>query len=323
MPQLVALDPATYRRHAIHGEGRQWAETNCYTDVLVEVLHGLGHEPTALLAFTLATDWEVGQFTFFKPPPEDVALLFGLAVCEFAPWRPLLETVVEQIAGGRPVLVELDSYFLPDTEGTAYRRAHVKSTAGINRVDLDARVLGYWHNQGYWELGGEDFEAVFQTGGLVHPRMLPPYLEFLKPVPGRAPLRDAALVEGALDRLQAHLRVLPSNPFPRFRADIERDHHFLLEGDLEVFHAWSFVTLRQAGANYELAESFLRWLASRGADVPAAAAPALAAISTGAKALQFQVARSVARRRPLDLGPVDELARRWDEAMSPLQDRFR
>ena len=58
---IRALDPATYRRHSLHGEGRTWAETNCYTDLLVELVHGFGHEPLAMLPFTLAIDFEGDQ----------------------------------------------------------------------------------------------------------------------------------------------------------------------------------------------------------------------------------------------------------------------
>ena len=45
---------------------------------------------------------------------------------------------------------------------------------------------------------------------------------------------------------------------------------------------------------------------------------ALGEITTGAKALQFQLARAMARKRPLDLAPLDGLAARWDAAMGAL-----
>lgn len=47
MPRVAALDPTTYVRHRTHLGDRVWAETNCYTDVVIELLHGLGHEPLA------------------------------------------------------------------------------------------------------------------------------------------------------------------------------------------------------------------------------------------------------------------------------------
>lgn len=323
MPQIASLDPATYRRHVIHGDGRIWAETNCYSDVIVELLHGLGHEPMAALPFTLTIDYDVDHWTFFKFPHADLAALYGLGVYELAPWRGLAETVEGQVAAGRPVLVELDSYFLPDTEGTAYRRAHVKSTVAVMEIDVAARRLGYFHNQGYHRLAGEDFAEIFQVDGLVHPRMLPPYIEFVKPLPGAAPLRGPALVEGSLALLRAHLHTLPErNPFVAFKERFQADSAWLLGAGIEVFHAYSFVSLRQYGACYELAATYLRWLGAQGVEVPAGATEALDTISVSTKAFQFQLARAMARGRALDLAPLDEQAARWEDAMGRLRARF-
>src|SRR5258706_11806662 len=111
---MSSISAEAYRRHAIHGEERTWAETNCYTDLLIEMLHGMGHDPAAMLPFTLAVDFEGDQWTFFKPPANDILDLYGLDIQELAIWKPLAEHVVEQVAAGRPVLVELDSFYLPD-----------------------------------------------------------------------------------------------------------------------------------------------------------------------------------------------------------------
>ena len=58
---VARLDPATYRRHPIHGEDRAWPETNCYTDLVVEMAHALGFDPVAMLPCTLAVDFEGDQ----------------------------------------------------------------------------------------------------------------------------------------------------------------------------------------------------------------------------------------------------------------------
>ena len=52
--QLLKLDPATYQRHLLHTQERNWAETNCYVDVWIELLHAWGYEPLAALPFTVA-----------------------------------------------------------------------------------------------------------------------------------------------------------------------------------------------------------------------------------------------------------------------------
>ena len=119
---VARLDPATYRRHPVHGEDRAWPETNCYTDLAIEMAHALGFEPVAMLAFTLAIDFEGDQWTFFKPSACELYELYGFDIQELAISRPLVEHVAEQVEAGRAILVEVDSYHLPDTAGTAYRR---------------------------------------------------------------------------------------------------------------------------------------------------------------------------------------------------------
>ena len=52
-----ALDPKTYVAHALHTDERSWAETNCYVDLWIEVLHAYGMEPLACMAFTVAINY--------------------------------------------------------------------------------------------------------------------------------------------------------------------------------------------------------------------------------------------------------------------------
>jgi hypothetical protein len=320
MPHLLPLDPATYRRHAIHQGDRTWAETNCYSDVIIELLHSLGFEPLAALAFTLSIDFDVDQWTFFKFRHADMEELYALGIHELVTWRTLAEHIREQVAAGRPVLVELDSYFLPDTVGTAYRQAHVKSTVAVNLIDIAEERLGYFHNQGYYLLEGEDFREVLQTGGLVHERMLPPYIEFVKPLPRAAPLRGAALVEASLGQLKKHLRRTPTeNPFLAFREKLAEDMAWLLESELHVFHDYSFTTLRQYGACYELSANYLRWLSDQGVPGLEAARERFEQISMATKVYQFQLARAMARKRALPLTPLDDMASLWEQGMDELQ----
>jgi hypothetical protein len=44
-------------------------------------------------------------------------------------------------------------------------------------------------------------------------------------------------------------------------------------------------------------------------------------ISQAAKAFQFQLARSMARKKPLELSPLDAMSERWDQAMARLHGR--
>jgi hypothetical protein len=311
--QVLALDPATYRRHAIHGEERIWAETNCYVDLWIELLHALGHEPIAALPFTLAIDFEGDQWTFFKFPLSDLFELYGIDVQELAIWRPLTAHLDEQIGRGHPVLVELDSYYLPDTAGTAYKLAHVKTTVAAVSIDLEGQRLGYFHNAGYYELRGEDFASVLRPAGL------PPYVEFVKiRGPGDQPMATS------LRHLRKHLALAPeTNPFVRFKARFAQDLDGLLQESLDAFHQYSFATLRQLGACYELSATYLQWLAANGESGLDDSTDALREISENAKAFQFQLARAMARKKPLDLSPLDAMGERWERAIGGLKARYR
>jgi hypothetical protein len=320
---IAELDAASYRRHPIHGEERVWAETNCYTDLLVELAHGLGFEPAAMLPFTLAIDFEGDQWTFFKPSHADLHDLYGFDVQELALWRPAVEHVAEQLEAGHPVLIELDSFHLPDTAGTAYGRTHTKTTVGVNEIDVGAGRMGYFHNAGYYLLQGADFRAVFHMDGVPHASVLPPYVEFIKWRADFRPPRGGAHVGRSLEILRRHLgRVPRANPFARFKARFSRDLDWLMTADIGRFHAYSFATLRQFGACFELASTYLRWLGAQGIAGTDAPAEELLGIAEGAKALQVQLARSMSRRKPLDLAPLDEMGRQWERALSPVLARF-
>ena len=62
-------------------------------------------------------------------------------------------------------------------------------------------------------------------------------------------------------------------------------------------------------ACFELSETYLRWL---GED--AAAAP-FREIAETAKAFQFQLARAMARKKALDLSPIDTMGAAWQRGM--------
>lgn len=320
MKRVLALRPESYVPHAIHQPDRVWAETNCYADLWIELLHALGRDPVASLAFTFAIDFEGDQWTFFKCPLGDLQELYGIDVQELAIWRPLAEHIDEQVGRGRPVLAEVDSYFLPDTAGTAYKAQHAKTTVAVVEIDLDRRHMGYFHNQGYFHVAGEDFAGLLRMGEPDDAPALAPYVEFVKlPAQHEAAPRN----ERSLDLLRRHLGRAPQdNPFVRFKARFARDLDWLLEGGLDDFHRYSFATLRQYGACFELAETFLQWLARRGEANLEAPGAELHALSESAKVFQFQLARAMNRRTRPDLKLLDEMAGRWERAIRGLQARY-
>lgn len=318
MNKILDLDPATYQRHQLHTQDRDWAETNCYVDIWIELLHAMGHEPLAALPFTLSIDFEGDQWTFFKFPLADLYDLFGLDVQEMAVWRPLTEHIKEQLAGNKAVLVELDSFCLPDTEGSAYKIAHVKSTVAITQFELEKNRMGYFHGQGYYELAGQDFRDVFYLDS-PDPARLPPYVEIVK---SRKPTStdQKQLVETSLYLLKRQMRLLPEqNPFNAFLPRFQADLNWLMQADLEVFHQYSFATFRQFGACYELAGNYLDWLNRNGVKDLQLARDSIKNISELSKVYQFQLARAMSRKKELDLSPVQKMADNWAIAIDQLK----
>jgi hypothetical protein len=317
---VLELDPRAYRRHAIHQEGRVWGETNCYTDVWIELLHALGYDPVASLPFTFAIDFEGDQWTFFKCPLRDLYDLYRLDVQELAIWRPLAAHIEEQVERGRPVLVELDSYFLPDTAGTAYRRTHWKSTAAVVEIDVSRRFMGYFHNQGYYHLEGDDFLDALRLRPAQDAVNLAPYVEFVKMHPGA----DARpVLPRSLALFREHLSAVPvANPFPRFKARLEQDVGHLISSGLDAFHQYSFATVRQFGACFELAQTYLEWLAAHGEAGLDSEIRAFGEIAEGAKAFQFHLARAISRGKPPDLSPLEAMGERWQHAIHRLRARY-
>jgi hypothetical protein len=148
-----------HQSHSLHQGERVWAETNCYVDLWIELLHGYGLDPRAALAFTVTQDFEGDQFTFFKFPLEDLEKLYGLQVQELAIYDSLEDRVRTQTQRGHTVLEEVDAFYLPDTRATSYRHDHTKTTIGVDYIDPRSRRLGYFHNTGYFVLDGEDYEC--------------------------------------------------------------------------------------------------------------------------------------------------------------------
>jgi hypothetical protein len=318
---LPPLTPETYQRHALHGEGAAWPEKNCYADLWIGFLQALALEPLAMLPFTVAVDFEGDQWTFFKPPLEDLRALYGVDVQELTVWRPLLEHAKEHLAAGKLISTESDAFWLPDTAGTDYRRAHTKTTILIAAVDAEREHLGYFHNAGYHELSGEDFRQTFRLDAPPEPAvMLPLFAELVRidRLVRRAPGELAAL---SFELLRRHYAWRPaSNPFSRFAARLAQDLPALREQGVEHYHQWAFASTRQAGAAFELLAANLRWLAAQGLAPLAAAAEPFAAIAQANKTLILKGARAVATGKPLN---ADELlqgmAADWESGMGMLR----
>ncbi|GGE89267.1 DUF1839 family protein [Stappia taiwanensis] len=318
--RLAALRPDGYQPHALHAATRIWPETNCYVDLWIEVLHALGQTPEAMLGFTLTQDFEGDQFTFFKVPLEDLETLYGIRAQELAIYDRTENHVAEQIARGRLCLVEVDSYFLPDTHGVGYRSEHGKTTVAITALDPAERRMTYFHNGGLFSLEGDDFDGVFQRGAFAQPLPFLPYTEFSKLPAETAPA--AELRPLAMGLLTEHFRRRPdTNPFTAYAARFAADIEALADRPFEDFHKYAFNTLRQAGANFELAGEHLAWLFPDGQ--LAAEAEAARGIAESCKSLQFLLARALARKRFAGLTEaLQPPAAAWDRLMQGLEEKL-
>ena len=310
---IASLDATHHSRHALHSDDRIWVEKNCYVDVWIEVLNALRLEPAAVMPFAAAIDFDVGQWTFFKPSHEELRDLYGIDVQELNVWRPLLEHAQELLAEGRLLATEADSYWLADTSGTDYRRQHTKTTIVIAELDVTGQRLGYFHNAGYYMLEGEDFRNLFELQADEARRKLPLFAESIR-CDQLIRRSYADLVSCSLRLWRRHCDRMPAtNPVERFAARFQRELSGLQDKGLPYYHSWAFGTTRQLGSACELVAENLRWMQRHGAGDFGMAIDAYQGIASACKTFILKAARSVSARRPFDGGEMfDRMARNWD-----------
>jgi hypothetical protein len=320
--EIFDLDPATYEPHPLHDPERNWTETNCWQDMMIELLGVLGLDPVAGLAFTLGTDFDGESWTLFKYPVEDLRRLYGLEVDEMYVWRPVIDHLADHLGRGRPLTVEVDAWYLPDTAGITYHLDHAKTGIVMQMLDREARKLGYFHNAGYFELEGDDFDGIFHLPDGRDPRILLPYVEIVT-LDGVRDDPEDRIVDTVIGLTRDHLARRPrTNPMPRFRARVEADLRWLAAEGEGAFHPYAFATCRQAGANAEVAGTFVDWLGSHDGGGLEKAADGFREIAATAKGLEFTLARA-ARGRTVDLGgPFETMGRAWETAMDTLVARY-
>lgn len=321
---VLPLSADHYRVHPLHLQDQAWLQKNCYVDVWIEVLHALGLPPEAMLGFTVALSFEGDQWTFFKPPHRDLGDLYGIEVEELNLWRGnLVDHTLHHLSEGKLVIAEADAFYMPDTAGTDYHEQHTKSTIVINTVDVAQRRLGYFHNHGYFELAGDDFTHLLRHGYEADAGYMPFFAEFVR-LDRLRRLPQKELVATSVRLLRSHLeRMRKENPIRRFAVQFPKDVAWLQSEGLPLYHRYAFATLRQLGANFELAANYLRWLASHGEAGLEDAQAAFQDIAGGTKALLLKTARAVNTRRAVQFDDLlEDMARAWDTGTDILRCRY-
>ena len=127
---LLGLDAATWKPQSLHAATVYGAKPTATSTSGWNSCRHWAIRPKQL-AFTVLQDFEGDQFTFFKFPPKTFrpcsASPSGTAI-----YDSLEAQTLEQLRRGRPVLIEVDSHWLPDA-APAYRRHHAKSTVAAVR----------------------------------------------------------------------------------------------------------------------------------------------------------------------------------------------
>lgn len=310
----AGLLPTTYRPHPLHDPQRTWQATNCYVDIWIEILSHVGWPPEPAGLCALSADCLPREWAFLKYQTDDLRLLYGIHVAEIDVWRPVQDHVEEHLSAGNLVTVETDSWFLPDTDGISYRTEHTKTTIVPVEMDPAGRTLTYFHNEGLYELGSDDFDGALARAGS-GTQVPMPYMELIRF--DRADRDEAALAGRALLLARDHLARRPDdNPAIRLAAVVTRGLPILAERGMPYFYAFSFATTRQLGLTAQNAADGLAWLAdAQPAGVDAALARESAGryreVSEQAKKLQFSLARAASGRVRDVSGALGALAKNW------------
>ena len=264
-------------------------------------------------------DFEGDQWTFFKPPPEDLELLFGIDIHEMQPYRPL-PLQARRADRQRPHADRRARLLVPARHRGDQLPQRARQELGRDRGDRPRGASGCATSTApaCTSSPARTTAASSASAASSSTDVLPPYTELVRFDAGPAlrgdELRDAAPARCCADTSP---RRPASNPFLRFgHAARATTCRACWRATSPTYHAYAFATVRMVGAAFEVAASHVDWLLGRGRGQ--SAATRCARIVEGCKALSLQ-ARPPARVRP-ERRRSSELAAAWDEAMARLEE---
>lgn len=298
--------PAGWTPSPLHAFHRDWPETNCDLDYWIEIVAARGFAPEAMFGFVASQDFIVDQFSLLFPPKDDLERFYGASIRPLALYGKFEDHFTAHVKDGGIVVIETDSFYLPDSRGVAYRRRHIQSAIAIASIDPAHRRADYFHNLGFWRLEGDDYDMiVHRPPHLQVDEIIPPHAEVIRF--DQEPMSESALRALARERLAWRLSRQPkADPVETFAATLPTRLDGLAGAGENAFHDWAFHTLRQLGAGFELFGDHLAWL-DDGARFKAAR-EACKQVSSLTKTLQFQAARAVlGGRAPKTAGLVEQI----------------
>ena len=317
MVSLLGLDPETYAPSALHHPDRTFPRNQLLRRLWIELLHALGIDAATAMAFACTVDFEGDQWTFFKPPPDELERLYGIDVHEMQLYRPTIDHVVEQLTGRQNDHHRSRLVLYAGSSRDIYRHGeHVKSSIAIEAIDPAARTPALFSWARLLRALGEDYRGIFPLGARVFRRCIAALyrtgpFRCGPPAEGRGPsasgarnARPATWPETAAQSM-VDVRRAPFRIFRRCSAGTDAE-----------YHAYAFATVRQCGAAFETPRSFVEWLAPASFARGEAAAAALGRQVNGAKSSSFQACAAAGlrswRRR------FEQLADDWEIAMHAL-----
>ena len=108
------------------------------------------------------------------------------------------------------MIVELDSWYLPDTAATSYRTEHVKTSVIAEAIDLERGAAALLPQRRCYELDGEDYRGVFRLERQFPTTSCPPTPSSSASTPARGSTGDE-LRAAARELLRDHLRPAPGH----------------------------------------------------------------------------------------------------------------
>ena len=317
-PPCLASTPRSTARTRCTPESAPMRETNCYADILIELLHARGDEPLAAMGF-------LGEDGLRGRPVDLLQAAAGGSRAASSAWTSTRCSPTVHCPSrsrprsppGRTMIVELDSWYLPDTASTSYRtraRQDLRGRwRGSIRRPVSACATSTTRASTSWT--GEDYRGVFRLDGEdLSPRTCcRPTPSWCASMPGlgwaaRSCAEASQRAPGPPSVASAGRRALSRASARQLAAELPR----LLAGDAGDYHAYAFATVRMAGSAFEIAASHVEWLLG---DEGRPAVEALARIVESCKVLSFRLAR----RRAFDPGAtVAAQAQAWSQAMAAL-----